>query len=65
MGVGAYDHYSDTLFLDGSRGYTAADDIKPVLLLRVLMYMVRAEQEHLSGKRVLLLQQRIVPGVRH
>lgn len=29
MGVGAYDHYSDTLFLDGSRGYTAADDIKP------------------------------------
>ena len=36
-----------------------------ILLLRVLMYMVRAEQEHLSGKQVLLLQQRIVPGVRH
>lgn len=29
MCVTAYDHYTDTLFLNGSRGYTAADDIKP------------------------------------
>lgn len=29
MCVCAYDHYSNSLYIEGSRGFTAADDIKP------------------------------------
>ncbi len=65
MGVGAYDHYSDTLFLDGSRGYTAADDIKPDFVAPGVDVYGPGRAGTFVRKTVLLLQQRIVPGVRH
>ena len=65
MCVCAYDHYSNSLYLNGSRGYTASDDIKPDFVAPEWMSMDREKHAHLYEDPGLRLQQPIVPVVQH